>query len=65
MNTKKNMNHDHNIIQIHNIALWDWRYLVEYSLHLVWTWGLFYRIMSVSQKNVMDVNNAMIIGELT
>ena len=26
----------HNIIQIHNRVLWDWRYCVKYSPHSDW-----------------------------
>ena len=41
-----------NIIQIRNNALWD-------GPHLDWMWGIFYKILSVPQNIVMDLNNVM------
>ena len=37
MNEGVNEYQVHNIIKIHNNVLWDWRYGVKYSSHLVWT----------------------------
>ena len=49
----------HNIIQIHNNVMWDSQYYAEYVPHLVWMWGIYYRIMSIPHNTVMDMNNVM------
>ena len=49
----------HNIIRIHNNVLWDYQYYVNifpiFSLNV----GLFYKLLSIPQNIVMDMNNVM------
>lgn len=50
----------HDIIQIHNILLQNQQYSEEYFSHSVWMWGILYRILSVPQNTIMDMNNVMV-----
>jgi hypothetical protein len=49
--------HKHNIIQIDNNVVWDWRYFAKYSPHSIWMCRIFYKILSVPQNIVIIMNN--------
>jgi hypothetical protein len=53
--------HD-NIIQIHNSAMWDRQYSMEYFPHsdIMWKYmEIFCGILSVPHNTIMDLNNVM------
>ena len=49
----------HNIIQIHNNALWDWQYFTKYSSHSGWMWKISCRILSIPMNTLMNLNYVM------
>ena len=52
----------HNIIQIHNNAIWDWQFFTRYSRkfsHSNWMWRIFCGVLSIPRNIVMDLNDVM------
>lgn len=46
-------------IEIHHDVMWDWHYFTKYFPYSNWLWGMFYGILSISQKFIMDLSNVM------
>ena len=52
-----------NIIQIHNIVSWDWKYPMEYPR--IFPYPTYYGILSIPHNIIMDLNNGTMLADLT
>ena len=51
----------HSIIQIDNNVQWDSYYSTEHSSHSIGMWGIFCKVLSVSQSVVMDLKKITLV----